>query len=120
MRTSVLSDAKKFGFFEIYSVSARTVGGLSIFCHFVRTSFNEQPLNIHFFSLLPLLQILVGVERNTSFIKFLGICIIGQAGSCLQRFNTMPFIYCNTGGLCRYGSRNDKSYWLSTTAPIPM
>ncbi|KAL0183857.1 hypothetical protein M9458_019553, partial [Cirrhinus mrigala] len=42
------------------------------------------------------------------------------AGSCLPRFNTMPFLYCNPGDVCYYASRNDKSYWLSTTAPIPM
>ncbi|XP_056149885.1 collagen alpha-2(IV) chain-like [Lampris incognitus] len=44
---------------------------------------------------------------------------LGQAGSCLPVFSTMPFSYCNTGA-CHYSSRNDKSYWLSTTAPIPM
>ncbi|CAL8312852.1 unnamed protein product [Gadus morhua 'NCC'] len=31
----------------------------------------------------------------------------------------MPFSYCNSGA-CRYSGRNDKSYWLSTTAHIPM
>ncbi|KAJ6657431.1 hypothetical protein lerEdw1_002490 [Lerista edwardsae] len=45
---------------------------------------------------------------------------LGFAGSCLPRFSTMPFIYCNTNEVCYYASRNDKSYWLSTTAPIPM
>lgn len=44
----------------------------------------------------------------------------GLAGSCLPRFSTMPFIYCNPGDICYYASRNDKSYWLSTTAPLPM
>lgn len=44
----------------------------------------------------------------------------GFAGSCLPRFSTMPFIYCNINEVCYYASRNDKSYWLSTTAPIPM
>lgn len=44
---------------------------------------------------------------------------IGQAGSCLRVFSTMPFSYCNKAA-CHYSSRNDKSYWLSTTAPIPM
>ncbi|XP_068456104.1 collagen alpha-4(IV) chain-like [Clinocottus analis] len=44
---------------------------------------------------------------------------LGQAGSCLPVFSTMPFSYCNKGA-CHYSSRNDKSYWLSTTAPIPM
>ncbi|CAB1317870.1 unnamed protein product [Coregonus sp. 'balchen'] len=44
---------------------------------------------------------------------------LGQAGSCLRVFSTMPFSYCNTG-TCDYASRNDKSYWLSTTAAVPM
>ncbi|MGH0122869.1 UNVERIFIED_CONTAM: hypothetical protein FKN15_023829, partial [Acipenser sinensis] len=44
----------------------------------------------------------------------------GLAGSCLPRFSTMPFIYCNINEVCYYASRNDKSYWLSTSAPIPM
>lgn len=42
----------------------------------------------------------------------------GQAGSCMPVFSTMPFSSCNTG-TCSYASRNDKSYWLSTTAAIP-
>uniref|UniRef100_A0A8C5TG79 Collagen IV NC1 domain-containing protein n=1 Tax=Malurus cyaneus samueli TaxID=2593467 RepID=A0A8C5TG79_9PASS len=45
---------------------------------------------------------------------------LGLAGSCLSRFSTMPFLYCNPGDICYYASRNDKSYWLSTTAPLPM
>ena len=44
----------------------------------------------------------------------------GLAGSCLPRFNTIPFLYCTPSEICYYASRNDKSYWLSTTAPIPM
>ncbi|KAG7229288.1 hypothetical protein INR49_012946 [Caranx melampygus] len=44
---------------------------------------------------------------------------LGQAGSCLRVFSTMPFSYCNKAA-CHFSSRNDKSYWLSTTAPIPM
>lgn len=47
-------------------------------------------------------------------------CTAGLAGSCLARFSTMPFLYCNPGDICYYASRNDKSYWLSTTAPLPM
>lgn len=42
----------------------------------------------------------------------------GQAGSCMPVFSTMPFSSCNMG-TCSYASRNDKSYWLSTTAAIP-
>lgn len=45
---------------------------------------------------------------------------LGQPGSCLPRFNTIPFLYCSPSEICYYASRNDKSYWLSTTAPIPM
>uniref|UniRef100_A0A3Q2QXT8 Collagen IV NC1 domain-containing protein n=1 Tax=Fundulus heteroclitus TaxID=8078 RepID=A0A3Q2QXT8_FUNHE len=45
---------------------------------------------------------------------------LGQPGSCLPRFNTIPFLYCNPSETCYYASRNDKSFWLSTTAPIPM
>uniref|UniRef100_A0A803SN23 Collagen IV NC1 domain-containing protein n=3 Tax=Anolis carolinensis TaxID=28377 RepID=A0A803SN23_ANOCA len=45
---------------------------------------------------------------------------LGFAGSCLPRFSTMPFLYCNINEVCYYASRNDKSYWLSTTASIPM
>jgi integrin beta 8 len=32
----------------------------------------------------------------------------------------MPFVFCDFNNVCNYASRNDKSYWLSTTAPIPM
>ena len=44
---------------------------------------------------------------------------LGQAGSCMRLFSTMPLSYCNMG-TCDYASRNDKSYWLSTTAAVPM
>uniref|UniRef100_A0A8C6JWI0 Uncharacterized protein n=1 Tax=Melopsittacus undulatus TaxID=13146 RepID=A0A8C6JWI0_MELUD len=39
---------------------------------------------------------------------------LGTAGSCLQRFTTMPFLFCNTNDVCSFASRNDYSYWLST------
>lgn len=45
---------------------------------------------------------------------------LGFAGSCLRRFSTMPFLFCDFNSVCNYASRNDKSYWLSTNAPIPM
>lgn len=44
---------------------------------------------------------------------------LGQAGSCLRVFSTMPFASCNMG-TCSYSSRNDKSYWLSTAVQPPM
>jgi len=48
------------------------------------------------------------------------LLLSGWPGSCLQRFQTMPFVFCDFNNVCNYASRNDKSYWLSTTAPIPM
>lgn len=53
------------------------------------------------------------------FLPLLPPLPVGQAGSCLPAFSSMPFSYCNTAA-CHYSSRNDKSFWLSTTAPIPM
>ena len=44
----------------------------------------------------------------------------GSAGSCVAKFNTMPFLFCDFNNVCNYASRNDKSYWLSTNEPIPM
>lgn len=32
----------------------------------------------------------------------------------------MPFLFCDFNNNCNYASRNDKSYWLSTNAAIPM
>jgi len=45
---------------------------------------------------------------------------LGHAGSCVQRFSTMPFLFCDVNNVCNYASRNDKSFWLSTNEPIPM
>jgi hypothetical protein len=44
----------------------------------------------------------------------------GFAGSCIRKFSTMPFLFCDFNNVCNYASRNDKSYWLSTSSPIPM
>uniref|UniRef100_A0A3Q3SQ84 Collagen IV NC1 domain-containing protein n=1 Tax=Mastacembelus armatus TaxID=205130 RepID=A0A3Q3SQ84_9TELE len=44
---------------------------------------------------------------------------LGTLGSCLPHFSTMPFLFCNTEHTCRYASRNDYSYWLSTDTPLP-
>ena len=43
-----------------------------------------------------------------------------MAGSCVHRFNTMPFLFCDFNDVCNYASRNDRSFWLSTNEPIPM
>uniref|UniRef100_A0A4W5MMS1 Collagen IV NC1 domain-containing protein n=1 Tax=Hucho hucho TaxID=62062 RepID=A0A4W5MMS1_9TELE len=45
---------------------------------------------------------------------------LGTAGSCLRRFSTMPFMFCNINNVCNFASRNDYSYWLSTPTPMPM
>lgn len=44
----------------------------------------------------------------------------GFAGSCVRKFSTMPFLFCDFNNVCNYASRNDKSYWLSTNEPMPM
>lgn len=70
-------------------------------------------ISLHFSSKEP--------EIPVIFIKCLYFLFFqGLAGSCLSKFSTMPFLYCNPGDICYYASRNDKSYWLSTTAPLPM
>jgi len=45
---------------------------------------------------------------------------LGQPGSCLQKFSTMPFLFCNLNENCNLASRNDYTFWLSTPEPIPM
>lgn len=45
--------------------------------------------------------------------------VLGYAGSCVRKFSTMPFLFCDSNNVCNYASRNDKSYWLSTTAHFP-
>jgi len=45
---------------------------------------------------------------------------LGSPGSCLRRFSTMPYMFCNLNNVCHFASRNDYSYWLSTSEPMPM
>lgn len=45
---------------------------------------------------------------------------LGSSGSCMQRFSTMPHMYCNTNNVCRVAARNGYSYWLSTPQEMPM
>ncbi len=45
---------------------------------------------------------------------------LGSAGSCLRRFSTMPFMFCNINNVCHVASRSDYSYWLSTPEQMPM
>ena len=32
---------------------------------------------------------------------------LGDPGSCMRRFNTMPYLFCNLQNVCDYASRND-------------
>lgn len=40
---------------------------------------------------------------------------LGSSGSCVQEFTIVPALSCGQNGICGYGSRSDRSYWLSTT-----
>ena len=45
---------------------------------------------------------------------------LGKSGSCLRKFSTMPYLFCNVYQRCNLASRNDYSYWLSASNLIPM
>jgi len=45
---------------------------------------------------------------------------LGQSGSCMQRFTTMPYMMCDLLNVCHYAQNNDDSLWLSTAEPMPM
>jgi len=45
---------------------------------------------------------------------------LGQSGSCLMRFTTMPYMFCDFNNVCNYAQNNDDSLWLSTAEPMPM
>ena len=64
---------------------------------------------------------LKGLRYNLTVSNSLHIFhLLGSAGSCLRRFSTMPFMFCNINNVCNFASRNDYSYWLSTPEPMPM
>lgn len=44
---------------------------------------------------------------------------LGEPGSCMRRFSTMPYMFCDIRESCHVASRNDYSYWLSTPQPLP-
>lgn len=44
---------------------------------------------------------------------------LGAAGSCIRKFSTMPYLFCNVNNTCQYAQRGDYSYWLSTQEPLP-
>jgi len=39
---------------------------------------------------------------------------LGDAGSCLEDFQLLPFMQCSASDVCRHGVRTDKSFWLGT------
>merc|ERR1711988_52102 len=45
---------------------------------------------------------------------------LGSAGSCPRMFSPMPFMFCDLNEQCNVASRNDYSYWLSTSEAMPM
>jgi len=45
---------------------------------------------------------------------------LGDPGSCARSFSTMPFLFCDIAGTCKYASRNDFVYWLSGDVTQPM
>ena len=44
---------------------------------------------------------------------------LGEAGSCMRLFSSMPYMFCDIRDSCHIASRNDYSYWLSTPEPLP-
>lgn len=80
-----------------------------------------------FLNLLFILYINTQLIPNNSKTKvilnhtytFVKLCS-GLAGSCIRKFSTMPFLFCDINNVCNYASRTDKSYWLSTNEPLPM
>lgn len=43
---------------------------------------------------------------------------LGAAGSCMLRFSTMPYMFCDINNVCSYAQNNDDSLWLSTQEPM--
>lgn len=44
---------------------------------------------------------------------------LGAPGSCMRRFSTMPYLYCDSKNVCNVAQRTDYSYWLTTDEPMP-
>lgn len=45
---------------------------------------------------------------------------LGLSGSCMQKFNPMPLLFCEIHDVCNYATRSLQSYWLATTEAVPM
>lgn len=41
---------------------------------------------------------------------------LGGVGSCMEKFQVMPFLQCASRNVCRHGQRTDKSFWLTTNS----
>ena len=80
---------------------------------------HHQDLGISFVHHLKIYLELIYGNHSSNITKHF-FNVKGSAGSCVQRFNTMPFLFCDFNDVCNYASRNDKSYWLSTNEAIPM
>lgn len=48
------------------------------------------------------------------------LIISGASGSCLRKFSTLPYMFCNFNEICNFAQREDYSFWLSTPEPMPM
>lgn len=45
---------------------------------------------------------------------------LGSAGSCMRKFSTMPYLFCDINNVCNYATNNDDSIWLASPEPMPM
>lgn len=74
------------------------------------------------YDLVPFRNIAILARATSSLLSYLMLFNreTGYAGSCVRKFSTMPFLFCDINNVCHYGNRGDRSYWLSTTSPIPM
>lgn len=74
------------------------------------------------YDLVPFRNIAILARATSSLLSYLMLSNreTGYAGSCVRKFSTMPFLFCDINNVCHYGNRGDRSYWLSTTSPIPM
>ena len=77
--------------------------------------------NFYFYFIF-LIQLFLGVMLCLIVVSFSSSfrpsSSTGSPGSCLRRFSTMPFMFCNINDRCTTASRSDYSYWLSTPEPM--
>ena len=56
---------------------------------------------------------MISTSKHNNLFRFLYF-FIGRSGSCLRSFETMPFMFCGSNGVCNWGARTATSYWLSS------